>query len=245
MALTMKLETGLLRVVQNLNAGGWQRTKQAYQAIGPRKGADQKSLIEEMKKGPIRESMRTGFISGSVNPNRDPVSVLFVYPHTKSVDEVKRFAIPLRNIPGVEVMSTDEVQVYHILKHRWLVLEAGAVDVLSLQKGQPMFDEDSEEWEDEDQPSGIVTAESVAQTKGRRRIAHPKTYLVHRWRKETGSKSMRRVFGLRHARAMELEAKMTWKKMEKIGAEPTVDMVLMAIAGKNVQTRRMKRIVSP
>jgi hypothetical protein len=52
-----------------------------------------------------------GFVPGeqSLNP-------------TKSAGEIWDFARPLRNIPGVEIMSTDQVEVYHVLHYKWVVM---------------------------------------------------------------------------------------------------------------------------
>ncbi|ORX39948.1 ribosomal protein L4/L1 family-domain-containing protein [Kockovaella imperatae] len=224
-ALTMKLEMGLLRCVKNLNEGGWTKTKEAMMALH----------------GSASSETSIGFDSGKADSKA--LSILFVYPHTKPASDVKSFALPLRNVPGVEIMSTDEVQVYHILKHRWLVLEAGAVDILALQKGQPRFSEDVPEWETTDLAVGIEEAQST-RLRGRR-VNRPRRWLVHRWRKVRGAKSMRKVFGMRQATAVERESKMTWDKIAKLGVHPvTPDMVTMAIASKYVRDdRRIRKIV--
>lgn len=300
-ALSLKLEMGLLRCVKSLNEGRWSKTKHAKAALVQRKiwtkdepeaiGTAQEKLLmigapvgaadmDSASEGtdaveaagneadaaealssmddtsdatstttdlttppandptPPAQSITVGFDSGSTK--RD-LSILFIYPHTKPAADIKAFALPLRNLPGVEVMSTDEVQVYHILKHRWLVLEAGAVDILSLQKGQPQLDELDPEWTDEQLEVGDPKATDFVQAD---RIGKPQTWLVHRWRKLRGRKSMRKVFGMRYATAVATENKKTWRKIARLGIDPTPDMVAMAIAGKYVrENRTAKRLM--
>ncbi|WOO84442.1 50S ribosomal protein L4 [Vanrija pseudolonga] len=105
-ALSSKLAGGLLRVVENLNEGQWPGTNVARRALSDDK-----------------ETLRFG-------PPKD-ISVLFVHSPFKPTDEVNEFWRVVRNIPGIELLPTDEVVAYDILKYRWVVLEAGAVDALS------------------------------------------------------------------------------------------------------------------
>lgn len=37
----------------------------------------------------------------------------------------------VRNVPGIEVLSTDEVVAYDILKYSWVIMERGAVEDLA------------------------------------------------------------------------------------------------------------------
>lgn len=56
----------------------------------------------------------------------DNMSILFV----RSAENVV-FERVIRNIQGVEVMNLEDVQVYHILKYKWCVMEKEAVEALS------------------------------------------------------------------------------------------------------------------
>lgn len=105
-ALSSKLAGGLLRVVENLNEGQWPGTNKARRAL-----ADDK------------QTLRFG-------PQKD-VSVLFVHSPFKPAEDVNEFWRVVRNIPGIELLPTDELVAYDILKYRWVVLEAGAVDALN------------------------------------------------------------------------------------------------------------------
>lgn len=56
----------------------------------------------------------------------DGMSILFI---RSGEDEV--FERVNRNIQGIEVMNLEDVQVYHILKYKWCVMEKEAVEALS------------------------------------------------------------------------------------------------------------------
>ena len=253
-ALSLKLESGLLRCVKSLNEGGWTKTKEAHRALAKRvvwtsearaiaPGTAKEGEVSTNKSVPLsptpRSQLTVGFDGSSTKTD---LSILFVYPHTKPAAEVQAFARPLRNLPGVEIMSTDEVQVYHMLKYRWLVLEAGAVDILTLTKGQPQIDERESEWEDEELQVGDPKAADIVLAPS---VKRPVRWLVHRWRKLRGRKSIRKVFGMRYASAVARESKMTWRKIEHLGIRPTPDMVAMAIAGKYVREDRTARRMVP
>lgn len=36
-----------------------------------------------------------------------------------------------RNVPGIEVLSTDDLLVYDVLKYSWVVIERGAIEDLA------------------------------------------------------------------------------------------------------------------
>ncbi|KAL1406868.1 54S ribosomal protein yml6, mitochondrial [Vanrija albida] len=137
-ALSSKLAGGLLRVVENLNEGEWPGTNAARRAL-----ADD------------RETLRFG-------PG-DNISILFLHAPFKPEDEVFEFWRTVRNIPGVEMLPTDEVVAYDILKYRWLVLEAGAVDALSGDSLEFEFEPEFEGVElDEEQIAQAVAAQAKA-----------------------------------------------------------------------------------
>jgi large subunit ribosomal protein L4 len=46
------------------------------------------------------------------------------------------FTRSVRNLKGVEVLAMDEVEVYHVLKYKWCVLERGVVDGVSADAGR-------------------------------------------------------------------------------------------------------------
>ncbi|XAO23999.1 50S ribosomal protein L4 [Cryptococcus bacillisporus CA1280] len=152
-ALSSKLQAGLLRVVPNLNEAGWKGTNEAKRALAdglafPEAEASEKvqatkSDVEPLAKDAVEAVEKVNELEGTIPevtpPAIEPVSiprfgpakdlsVLFLYSPFKPSDEIADFIRVTRNIPGVEVLSTEEVQVYDILKYRWLVMEGGAVD---------------------------------------------------------------------------------------------------------------------
>lgn len=152
-ALSSKLQAGLLRVVPNLNEAGWKGTNEAKRALAdglafPEAEASEKvqttkSDVEPLAKDAVEAVEKVNELEGTIpevtpsaiepvsiprfGPAKD-LSVLFLYSPFKPSDEIADFVRVTRNIPGVEVLSTEEVQVYDILKYRWLVMEGGAVD---------------------------------------------------------------------------------------------------------------------
>jgi hypothetical protein len=245
-ALSSKLNMGLLRVVEDLNEAHWPGTSAASRALcSTKETADQVQNEDE-------------FIHGRPGVTRfgmpKKLSVLFVHSPLKPAADVWAVARVLRNIPGVEVMSTDEVEVYHILKYKWLVLEGEAVDMMSTKKGMGSVATNGEnEWEDletvEETSSLIHPEEEISdvpavsegtnqdsQVEGsevqQRQLRLPKDYLVNRWRKIRGAKSMRRTFGTKNATIIQVRSNRTFKrlrrdwKLEGEAKKQTVDMVL-------------------
>ncbi|WRT67208.1 50S ribosomal protein L4 [Kwoniella shivajii] len=144
-ALSSKLSSGLLRVVENLNEGEWKGTNEARRAlsneiINIEKEIDLEPIIpaeSDLSSKTQTESALEGEnieddlqIINRFGSSKD-LSILFVYSPNKSYEEITSFHKTIRNIPGIELMSTDELEVYHILKYKWLVMEGGAVDALS------------------------------------------------------------------------------------------------------------------
>jgi len=54
------------------------------------------------------------------------LSILFI---RAGYDE--KFERVIRNIEGVEVLDIEDVQVWHLLKYRWCVMERDVVEILS------------------------------------------------------------------------------------------------------------------
>ena len=163
---------------------------------------------------------------------RENLSILFLHPPTKSAREVWDFARVVRNIPGVEIMSTDDVEVYHILKFKWLVLEGGAIDSIATHAGQvaPVLPDIGASIEST--PTDIaLPAEETVDT-GATRI--PRMWVLDKWRKVRGEKSLIKTFGLRNANVQKLLAKRAWNKIRKEGRTATADGVAAEIAKRKV-----------
>ena len=175
---------------------------------------------------------------------RDGLSVLFLYPPGKTAAEIWDFARPLRNIPGVEIMSTDEVEVYHMLKFRWLVMEGGCVDAIAKQAGQaPIVSEmDLANAESEAESDARPRRSSKPQMKtliaedgsvvgpwGTTTTPMPSVWILEKWRKHRGAKSMRKTFGMDNADLQQLLAKRAWKKLKRDGEWASPDKVALEL----------------
>lgn len=85
------------------------------------------ALLSELSPEP-----ESGFITRFGNAKG--LSILFIYPAPASLADIERleqFKRSVRNLEGVEVLAMDEVEVYHVLKYKWCVLEKGVVDAIS------------------------------------------------------------------------------------------------------------------
>lgn len=212
------------------------------------------------------------------------LSILFLYPPTKPATEIWDFARPLRNIPGVEIMSTDEVETYHLLQYRWVVMEADCVDALSRHAGQirsqAVSFPEAEVSRDPETVKRLVDrramnnvarhvslTERVSRTvnsdetgialhapevislkewrRGHLETARPAkeptiapmrrdhVWLMNKWRRHVGKKSLLKTFGHKPAYGFRLKAVRAWKKIRRAGMYATPDRVAMEInAGK-------------
>lgn len=156
-ALSSKLSSGLLRVVRNLNEGKWAGTNAALRALGdgylalaPKKvspvpaveeatatvedGSDAAAVPEAAEE----EKAERLFVQ-RFGP-RDNLSILFIHGPNKPENEIEEFWRTVRNSKNIEVISTEDVVTYDILKYRWIVLEAGAVDAFSTEFIEYEFD---------------------------------------------------------------------------------------------------------
>ena len=139
-ALSSKLSSGHLRIVRDLNEAEWLGTAEARRALCD------------------NEVSRFGTPSD--------VSVLFVHPTVSPFDpesaeklaRLENFQRAVRNMDGIEVMSLDEVQVWHVLKYQWTVLESSVVealepaeDVEAEEEGEEEYGEDAEVEQEEEQ----------------------------------------------------------------------------------------------
>lgn len=66
-----------------------------------------------------------------------------------------------RNVPGIEILSTDEIVAYDILKYSWVVIERGAVEALA---GPGWFDAVNEAYglDDPEEVQAIETTPTQA-----------------------------------------------------------------------------------
>lgn len=197
-ALSSKLDMDLLRVVNSLEEGGWPSTSEAARAM-----SDEYVLFEDEVEGSTQQPGEITNTSSTIEQAEtiettpdDPrlsllqrfgpkskLSILFVHPPSKSPESLWPFARVIRNIPGVEILSTDEIEVYHVLKYRWLVMEGSAIDAVAskfasvdqavkkaatpvVETGGEM-EKEEEDWEDisntiEANPTPIAEAQKIS-----------------------------------------------------------------------------------
>ncbi|WWC61058.1 mitochondrial 54S ribosomal protein uL4m [Kwoniella dejecticola CBS 10117] len=149
-ALTSKLNSGLLRVVQDLNEGEWTGTNEAKRALSDAVIQVEKP-VDQVEMEPItplgenqtqdqaevkneNEGDEGGLeIIDRFGPPKD-LSILFIYSPSETQEKAEglaNFARNIANLTNVELMSVEEVEVYHILKYKWLVMDGESVDFLS------------------------------------------------------------------------------------------------------------------
>lgn len=103
-----------MRIVPSLTEAGWEGTNVARRALSnditwtPVEGGQEEMKVVERFGKPSE------------------LSILFV---RAGYDE--KFERVMRNIEGVEVLDIEDVQVWHLLKYRWCVMERDVVEILS------------------------------------------------------------------------------------------------------------------
>lgn len=113
-ALSSKLSSGLLRIVPSLTEAGWEGTNAARRALS-------NGIAWEAVEGD-QEEMRVTERFG----RPDDLSILFVRS-----DPDESFERVVRNIQGVEVIDLEDLQVWHVLKYKWCVMEREVVEALT------------------------------------------------------------------------------------------------------------------
>jgi large subunit ribosomal protein L4 len=103
-----------MRIVPSLTEAGWEGTNVARRALSnditwtPVEGGQEEMKVVERFGKPSE------------------LSILFI---RAGYDE--KFERVIRNIEGVEVLDIEDVQVWHLLKYRWCVMERDVVEILS------------------------------------------------------------------------------------------------------------------
>lgn len=109
-ALSGKLAMGALRVVDSFDNQEWKGTHDAVHALADRHVGGESTL-------------RFG--------QKDSLDILFIHAPDKDMELAEEFYRKVRNVPGIDMLPTDEVTPYHLLQHKWVVLEADAVDAFA------------------------------------------------------------------------------------------------------------------
>lgn len=139
-ALSSKLSSGLLKVVSNLNEPQWDGTNAARRAL-THETTWTRVPGEDFEEAEVTERFGT---------TKD-LSILFVQSPLKGRAKREAFERTVRNIDGVEVLRLDELQVYHVLKYKWCVMEQEVVELLGGAAGlEDMMGEGFEDVEEAD-----------------------------------------------------------------------------------------------
>ncbi|WWC69394.1 mitochondrial 54S ribosomal protein uL4m [Kwoniella pini CBS 10737] len=172
-ALTSKLNSGLLRVVQNLNEGEWKGTNEAKRALSDSIIKIEKNQIKNIEMEPIipignnnqeiqnhveeEEKEKEGELEiiDKFGSSKD-LSILFIYSPNQihhQNENLINFEKSIKNLKNVELLCIDQVEVYHILKYKWLIMEGDSIDFLTglndLQNELNIIPEPLEEEEEE------------------------------------------------------------------------------------------------
>jgi large subunit ribosomal protein L4 len=164
-ALSSKLSSGLLRVVQDLSEAGWEGTNEARRALCD-EYPDSESWSESNEASASSESDSSLVeVIRRFGTSKD-LSILFLHAPAYTPEDILRiekFSRTIRNLPGVDVVSTDEVTVWHVLKYQWTVMEGSAVDALVGEDGEEGMDwaEGAEGTEDAEAAMGGARGEQV------------------------------------------------------------------------------------
>lgn len=148
-ALSSKLNSGLLRVVQDFRETNWLNTRDARIALSDRSAASlkfgdsaDKGMLEEADASPVAPPPVTSPTSlTKFGPSSD-LSILFVYGPSISRDPQaiteldERMYRKVRNIPGIDVLDVEDLAAYEVLRRKWTVLDASAVEFLAERAGQ-------------------------------------------------------------------------------------------------------------
>lgn len=157
-ALSSKLNSGLLRVVQDLTEANWINTQSARLALSDVSAkaaafgdSASKGMLEEEVEEADAQEVEVAVPAGPVakfGPASD-LSILFVYGPSVSRDGVAAKELDdkmyrfVRNMPGVDVLSVEDLQAYEVLRRKWTVLDASSVEYLAERAGQAdVFEQD-------------------------------------------------------------------------------------------------------
>lgn len=156
-ALSSKLNSGLLRVVQDFRDTNWINTRDARIALSDRSAASLK-LGDSADKGMLEEEEEADASAVAPPPAPAPsaltpssltkfgpssdLSILFVYGpdisrDPRAITELdERMYRKVRNIPGIDVLDVEDLAAYEVLRRKWTVLDASAIEFLAERAGQ-------------------------------------------------------------------------------------------------------------
>jgi len=174
-ALSSKLSSGLLRIVNDLGEAQWKRTRNAVAALADDKAGVKDSMYEAEEEEQVGEADEQ---TVNADPSRqvrfghpDELSILFIAgpPTTeKEYSDLINMARCVNNVPKVEVIPVEEVEAYEVLRRKWVVLDVRAVEWLGERAGEGWIGEEGEAEleEGEMESAGLVGSEVQAEGAG-------------------------------------------------------------------------------
>jgi large subunit ribosomal protein L4 len=171
-ALSSKLQSGLLRIIQDYDEAAWSGTREASLALSNETLAafearkeGTKSMLEETAEDatPVEEVAAPESLT-KFGPAGD-LSIAFIHGPATSPAALERIDRCLRNIPGIDILPVEDLAAYEVLLRKWTVMDVSAVEWLGARAGQAQLLEGIEEVDaaDESRFEEVESAEQVAQ----------------------------------------------------------------------------------
>ncbi|KAJ9112365.1 hypothetical protein QFC19_000785 [Naganishia cerealis] len=142
-ALSSKLQSGLLRVVKDYGEAAWSGTRQASLALSDeslaafnaRKDSSKGMLEETVETEPTTSGPEDVSSLEKFGPAGD-LSITFVHGPAADITALERIDKCLRNIPGIDVLPVEDLAAYEVLRRKWTVMDVSAVEWLGARAGQ-------------------------------------------------------------------------------------------------------------
>ncbi|KAJ9105476.1 hypothetical protein QFC21_001847 [Naganishia friedmannii] len=144
-ALSSKLQTGLLRIVKDYGEAAWTGTRTASLALSDdtlaafnaRKDSSKGMLEETLEAAESTANAAEATVPSleKFGPTGD-LSITFVHGPAADIATLERIDRCLRNIPGIDVLPVEDLAAYEVLRRKWTVLDVSAVEWLGARAGQ-------------------------------------------------------------------------------------------------------------
>ncbi|GHJ84333.1 hypothetical protein NliqN6_0735 [Naganishia liquefaciens] len=161
-ALSSKLQSGLLRVIQDYGEADWSGTRDASIALSDENPVAFKAR-QESAKGMLEERFEA---DESASPTaqetvetmssslikfgpRDDLSITFVHGPATEIATLEKIDRCLRNIPGIDILPVEDLAAYEVLLRKWIVMDVSAVEWLAARAGQSELLDSAESVEGE------------------------------------------------------------------------------------------------
>jgi large subunit ribosomal protein L4 len=158
-ALSSKLQSGLLRVIQTYDEAAWTGTRDASISLSDEHPAAFKARMEgansmleetEESENSLAEDPATPVPSSLTKFGQvHDLSITFIHGPSTSMSTLERIDRCLRNIPGIDILPVEDLAAYEVLRRKWTVMDVSAVEWLAARVGQSELMESVEDVEGE------------------------------------------------------------------------------------------------